>query len=103
MTARDDFLLAMTKQFSDEGKLIEAGWVGLMAAAIPADAPPRQIREMRMAFMAGAQHLFASIMALDGGEDATEADTRRLELIAKELEVFHEEIRREARFAERKS
>jgi hypothetical protein len=48
---------------------------------------------MRLAFMAGAQHLFASIMAfLDPGTEETDADLRRMGLIADELEAFGKEL-----------
>jgi hypothetical protein len=97
---RDRFLIELTKKLAEEGKLIEAGWVGLLQAAIPADAPPIQVREMRMAFMAGAQHLFSSIMVVlePGAEEATEADLKRMDLIAAELTAFRDEMLKDPRF-----
>jgi len=84
---------ALVKHLSDEGRLIEAGWVSLRRVAIPPDVSDLQVNEMRMAFMAGAQHLFASIMSvLDPGEEPTDADLRRLDLIHRELENFREEM-----------
>ena len=48
---------------------------------------------MRNAFMAGAQHLFASMIEmLDPGTDETPDDMRRMGLIARELEVFGNEL-----------
>jgi hypothetical protein len=45
--------------------------------------------ELRMAFFGGAQHLFGSIMGiLDPGEEPTEQDMRRMDLISHELETF---------------
>lgn len=83
----------LSKHLSDQGRLIEAGWVGLRVMAVPPDAPELQINEMRYAFMAGAQHLFSSIMSiLDPGEEPTDADLKRLELIHNELEKFREEM-----------
>lgn len=74
---------------SDAGRLIEAGWISLRIAAIPADAPQVQLDGMREAFFAGAQHLFSSIMGvLDAGEDPTEDDLRRMSLIQAELDAF---------------
>jgi hypothetical protein len=100
-TAREAFLTAMSKTLADEGKLIEAGWFSLQAAIMPADPPPVQIREMRLAFFAGAQHLFASIMTiLEPGEEPTDADMARMGLIAAELQAFAEQLSRDARFAE---
>lgn len=82
-------LTELERQLVDKGKLIEAGWVGLKIAAIPKDAPPIQLEEMRNAFFAGAQHLFASIMDfLEPGEEPTETDLRRMDNIEKELNEF---------------
>jgi hypothetical protein len=101
MSETRERLIALTKQLSDEGRLIEAGWVGLRAAAVPPSAPPVQIREMRLAFMAGAQHLFASLNAIiDEGREPTDDDLRRFNLIADELNAFTEEMKRDARFAD---
>jgi hypothetical protein len=90
----EELLTELTKKLADEGKLVEAGWVSLMAMAIPPDAPPIQIREMRMAFMAGAQHLWASVFTVigDNDEGLTEDAERRLEMIKAELEAFREEV-----------
>lgn len=79
----------LSRELADNGKLIEAGWIGLRIAAIPKDAPVIQLDEMRSAFFAGAQHLFASIMTiLDPGEGPTEKDLDRLSLIKNELDGF---------------
>lgn len=87
------FLEQLTKRLADEGKLIEAGWVSLRLHAVPLNAPAVQIAEMRNAFMAGAQHLFASIMTvLDPGTEPTDADMERMGLIAEELEAFGKEL-----------
>lgn len=79
----------LTKELTDNGLLIEAGFVSLRNVAMAKDATPEQVDEMRSAFFAGAQHLFASIMcALDAGEDATEKDLLRMSLISDELDRF---------------
>jgi hypothetical protein len=83
------FLERLSRELADQGKLIEAGWVALRAVAIPLNAPPIQLEEMRMAFFAGAQHLFSSIMAiLEPGAEPTDNDLARLDLIDKELRDF---------------
>lgn len=88
------YLEALTRRLADDGKLIEAGWVALRLSAIPLDASAVQLSEMRLAFMSGAQHLFASIMGmLDPGSDETPADLRRMDLINQELEAFTEELK----------
>jgi hypothetical protein len=79
----------LTKELADSGKLIEVGWVGLRLACDLIDAPQDQLREMRMAFFAGAQHLFGSVMNIfDPGEEPTDADLRRMGLIHTELDAF---------------
>jgi hypothetical protein len=55
-------LAQMHRKLLDSGCLIEAGWVALRLAAVPMDASALQLDEMRSAFFAGAQHVFASIM-----------------------------------------
>jgi hypothetical protein len=79
----------LTRELTDSGKLIEAGWVGLRIACDLIDAPADQLREMRMAFFAGAQHLFGSIMnVLEPGEEPTDKDLQRMDLIHTELDAF---------------
>lgn len=79
----------ITKEFTDRGKLIEAGWAAFAHYVVPKDAPPIQVREMRLAYMAGAEHLFDSIMSiLDPGEEPTAADLRRMDLIGKEIDKW---------------
>jgi hypothetical protein len=88
----------VTKRFTDEGRLIEAGWQGMRIMVLSSDVPDAQLVEMRKIFFAGAQHLFASIMAImEEGAEPTDADLQRMELIHKELEGFADELRRELR------
>jgi hypothetical protein len=84
-------VLRVTRKAVAEGNLIEAGWLGMREMAIPPDAPEIQLEEMRMAFFAGAQHLFGSIMTmLDPTDEPTPADEIRMEQIADELNRFVE-------------
>lgn len=79
----------LTKELVDKGRLIEAGWTSLRLACDLVDAPADQLREMRMAFFAGAQHLMGSIMTfLDAGEESTDQDMKRMDLIHNELQEF---------------
>lgn len=83
----------VSKQFADEGRLIEAGWASFRVLVIPANAPQIQIDECRMAFMAGAQHLFGSIMnILDPDLEPSVADMKKMGLIDEELKAFGREI-----------
>lgn len=56
----DEATQRLTRRLMDDGKLIEAGWIGLRVLALPKDAPPAQLEELRTAFFAGAQHLWSS-------------------------------------------
>lgn len=81
----------VTRELTDQGKLIEAGWIGLRLACFPpnGNAPADQLKSMREAFFAGAQHLFASIMAiLEPDAEPTDKDLERMELIQTELQAF---------------
>jgi hypothetical protein len=89
MTTARETAERMTKELADSGKLIEGGWMGYRLMIVPEGASETQIDECRTAFFAGAQHLFGSIMnMMDPGEEPSEADERKLELIHKELLAF---------------
>lgn len=91
--ADKQFLQQLSKKLADQGNLIEAGWVGFRIAAMPQGASQAQITDTRYAFMAGAAHLFSSIMTvLDPEAEITEDDMRRMDLIHQELEAFGKEL-----------
>lgn len=84
---------ALAKKLADQGRLIEAGFIAMRAAIIPPDASETQVSEMRTAYMGGAQHLLATMMAvLDPDSDPTPADLRRMSLIDLELRAFAKEL-----------
>jgi aryl carrier-like protein len=92
MGKRQD-LEQLHRKLADEGRLIEAGWIALRIMAMAEDATAIQVAEMRLAYMAGAQHLFASMMAILAPVlEETEADLTRMDLIQKELETFRAEL-----------
>lgn len=94
MTREEALAGVASKAMADKGKLIEAGWIAMRLMTIPAGASAIQLDEMRNAFMAGAQHLFGSIMTiLDPEEEPTERDLHRMELIASELEAYGETLK----------
>lgn len=83
----------VTKELMDKGKLIEAGFAAMRHLAIPKDARPEQVEDMRFAFMCGAEHLFSSMMSgLDPGEEPTDADMRRLDLIGREIDEWRAKL-----------
>lgn len=83
----------LSRDLTDRGKIIEAGWMSLKTLSVPCDAPQMQIDEMRNAFFAGAQHLFSSIMTiLDPGAEPTDKDLERMSLIEGELADFYKQF-----------
>jgi len=94
--ADKQFLDRLSKELVDKGQLIEAGFVSMRAACMDPKSPPDQVREMRMAFFGGAQHLFGSIMKiLEPGEEPTDNDMKRLDLIDAELKKYIAEFSRD--------
>lgn len=84
---------ALAKKFTDEGRLIELGWQTMLLFVVPKDASQAQIADMRNAFFAGAQHLYASMMSImDDDREPTAADLNRMSLIHNELEAFRKEV-----------
>jgi hypothetical protein len=85
---------ALAKKYADEGRLVEAGFAAMCFAILPPDVSQDQLSDMRLAYMAGAQPLFASIMScLDPGSEPTLDDMRRMTLIDKELRAFDAEMK----------
>jgi hypothetical protein len=94
MMADRDFLDKLARRLVDEGKLIAAGWVMFRKAVIRPGAPAQQLEDMRLAFFAGAQHLFGSINAImTEDKEPTEADLNRMSLIDQELQTFIEQFK----------
>lgn len=101
MKISKEMLDQLTKDLTDQGKLIEAGWVGLRHVAVPVDAGKEQLDDMKVAFFAGAMHVFSSMMTvLDPGTEPTNDDLRRLSQIHEELAEFEKELRLRAMPAE---
>ena len=94
----DEEVSAVTKILVSEGKLLEAGFSILQELMIPLNAPQAQIDDMRLAYMAGAQHLWASVMtSLDSGLDETVNDLVRMDKIQIELDTWKQSL--ELRFS----
>ena len=86
----------LSRALTEQGLLIEAGWVGYRLAVISPDAPAIELEECKLAFFAGAQHLFSSIMTiLDSDREPTADDMRRMSLISDELEEFGNKLKEE--------
>lgn len=83
----------ITRQLTDDGKIIEAGWESLRIMTIPDNAPAMQLGAMRDAFFAGAQHLFGSMVTImDADEEPTDNDLFRMGQIDAELKRFIKEF-----------
>ena len=87
---------AFAKHLADQGRLLEAGWLGYRSRVAPPQASVTQIEETRRAFMAGAHHLFSSLlMVLDpGASEPTPQDMQKMALIEHELHAFALEVKR---------
>jgi hypothetical protein len=80
----------VTKKLADDGKLLEAGWNGFRALYLQG-AQEAQVNDMRIAFYAGAQHIYGSMMSfMEAGEQPTETDMRRVEALDQEVSEFIE-------------
>lgn len=91
----DDASTFIGKTLADEGKLIEAGFFVFASSVISRADPEAEVKitELRLAFMAGAEHLFSSIMfIMDAGDEPTEANLRRMDLIQQEIDQWRGRI-----------
>ena len=80
---------AILNDWAKRGKVVEGGFA---AYKVVMDLPPDQVVGARFAYMTGAQHLFASMMAImDAGEEITPGDLMGMDKINKELEAFVKE------------
>jgi pilus assembly protein TadC len=78
---------------TDAGRVIEMGVAGFIKLVVPPTASPAQVRDMRIAFYAGADFLFSAIMGvLAPGAEPTAKDLERMNSIADELERFRKEV-----------
>ena len=92
------FIDEVTKTLVDQGLVIQAGWKGYELGVLSPDAGTLQRTETRMAFFAGAQHLFSSIFSILSPEaEPTEKDLERMSQIHRELERFVAELKLDRR------
>ncbi len=79
----------LVAQATDRGRLIELGWLALRAELLPFDTPVDQVKQARMCYLAGAQHLWASLLSfLEDGSEPTMQDLQRMAKVSAELEAF---------------
>jgi hypothetical protein len=84
----------ITREYAKRGLIIKGGWRLFELAAGAEQMIPSHRHEMRKTFYFGAQHLYASIMNfLDPGQEPTQRDLKRMELIERELALFMRAIK----------
>lgn len=92
----------ITKEFADQGLIIQAGWAAFCIIEDiedEADLNPK----LKEAYFAGAQHLWSSVLSfLDEGSEPTITDLRRMDLIQQELDVWVERKKKELKNAKNK-
>ena len=89
-----EIALEMATHAVKEGKLIEAGWSAFRIIIIHPEATAKQLENARMAFFAGAQHLYGSLISvLDPGAEPTANDLIMMEKIHNELEAWKKETK----------
>jgi len=91
----DDIVQALNRQLADDGQIIEGGWAALRKCFIPDNASASQVRAMRFAYLAGCQHVWASVFAaLDAEERIGERDIERMVRLDAEMEQVSRELER---------
>ena len=74
-----------------------AGWESYRLNVLPDEAGEIQIKETRRAFFAGAAIIMETLMlALDPGDEPTDADMQRMADLQAEIDEFGQAIDREA-------
>lgn len=84
-----ELALKTTEELLERDMLVMGGFAAYRKAVMHPMASDVQVTECCRAFMAGAQHVFASMMAvLSDGDEVTPEDERRMEKIFNEMTAF---------------
>lgn len=85
-----DAAVDLTRHLIDEGKLLDTGFAVLAQQLISKGASSEQLAAMRLAFMAGAEYMWSSILCMldPSDEEHTSEDLRRMDQIQKEIEPW---------------
>jgi hypothetical protein len=84
-------LREMVPQLIARGRMIDAGFVSLRTSTSLGTAPSDQMALMRMAFFAGANHLFMGMATILNGQNV-EVGERQLQAVGLELARFMQEL-----------
>lgn len=88
----------LVKAAVDRGLLIEAGFNAMRIVMVQPDASDQHIAALRLAYFAGAQHLWASIFSfMDPDQDPTQADMERMAKVHNEMAAFEAELQQRVR------
>lgn len=92
MPAEDEAAARILAMLLDSGRLIEGGWLMLRGQVISPDAPAIQVDSMRLAYYAGVQHLWRSILdGMTASDEITELDEKRMGGIEAEVAAWEAE------------
>jgi hypothetical protein len=96
MTTRAEFeeqCDKLAKTLADKGMLVEAGFAAFQKFFMRPEASVGQLAHARLAFMAGAEHVFTSMMQImDEGTEPTDDDFERMNKLHAELGRFRAEL-----------
>ena len=82
----------IARDWADKGMLLRGGFELMRAQYLPPDASAASIEVMRFVYMAGAQHLFATMTAaMDAGDGITANELRRMSMIHAECEEWRKQ------------
>ena len=90
MPYADHAVRSHLRRLARQGRLVDTAFRAFREAVYPG-APPDQVRELRVAFFAGAAEVHAFVMSgLDEGDAETQADLDFMNGWAREVTEFHE-------------
>jgi hypothetical protein len=90
-----DVSAELVKKLSDEGRIIEAGWVAMrwfLSSQLPEDRKftETELEYMRDIYFAGSQHMWSCLNNMwDDAEAPTERDKRRIDNISEEMNRWY--------------
>lgn len=91
-----ELLRQFSQKLVDEGKIIAAGFE-VVKNTLGQGLPAAEIGRLQLAYFAGAQHVFSSIITMfEDGDGATEKDIERLTKMGMEIETINEVLEKHA-------
>ena len=82
----DEHAKNLVRKLIDDAKLIKAGFAIFAATQLRPDAPAERVDELRVAFMAGAVHIWLGVAGIvEQSESIDKTERSRIDLIRREL------------------